>query len=56
MPIFLDSDEVQRRTIPHFNALNQLDLIYSTSFLPKTNANCTMTKNICDIFFGTVST
>ena len=54
--ISLSSDKVEKRTVPHFKAWNLNNLVYFIQFWRKTNRNWAMIKNICDIFFGTVST
>ena len=51
----LSSYKVEKRTVPHFKAWNLINLIYFIQFWRKTNRNWAMIKNICDIFFGTVS-
>ena len=55
LTISLDSDKIQKRTIPHLKAENLNITVYFMHFLQKITLRVAMDKNVCIIFFVTVS-
>ena len=55
MTISLDSDKIQKRTIPHLKAENLIITVYFMHFLQKITVRVTTDINVCIIFFVTVS-
>ena len=55
LPISLDSDKIQKRTVPHLKAENLIITVYFMHFLRKITMRAAMDQNVCIIFFVTVS-
>ena len=55
LTISLDSDKIQKRTIPHLKAENLIITVYFMHFLQKITMRVATDKNVCIIFFITVS-
>ena len=53
--ISLDAEKIQKRTIPHLKAENLIITVYFMHFLQKITMRVAMDKNVCIIFFVTVS-
>ena len=55
LTISLDSDKIQKRTIPHLKAENLIITVCFIHFLQKITVRVATDKNVCIIFFVTVS-
>ena len=51
----MDSDKVQKRTVPHLKAKNLIITVYFMHFFQKMAEKAAMDQNVCVIFFMTVS-
>ena len=52
LTISLDSDKIQKRTIPHLKAENLIITVYFMHFLQKIIMRAAMDQNVCIIFFS----
>ena len=55
LPISLNSDKIQKRTVPHLKAENLIITVHFMHFLQKIIMRAAMDQNVCIIFFVTVS-
>ena len=55
MPISLNSDKIQKRTVPHLKAENLIITVHFMHFLGKITVRAVTDQNACIIFFVTVS-
>ena len=51
LPISLDLDKVQKRTVPHLKAENLMITVHFMHFLRKMTMRATTDQNVCIIFF-----